>query len=104
VKPAVTTITLLVANLLVIGYILIIDRHTLDSDTSTQRAGQLLNFEREAVAQVKFRTQEGEAEMVKQKDGSWRFVAPFEDRVSPEQMAEILKSADEMRINHRIEA
>ena len=103
-KPAVTTITLLVANLLVIGYILIIDRHTLDSDTSTARAGQLLNFEREAVAQMRFRTQEGEAEIVKQEDGSWSFVAPFEDRVSPEQVAEILKSADEMRINHRIEA
>lgn len=103
-KPAITTITLLVANVLVLGYILLIDRHLLSSEEAGEHERWLLNFDPDVAARVKFRTSEGEAEVVRQADGSWIFTAPFEDRFSPELMAELLKSASKMRINHAIEA
>jgi len=104
VKPALTTISLLVANLLVLGYIFLIDRHRLDSDAVDRLRGHLAIFERDDVARVKIRTLDGETEVVRQDDGSWRIVAPIEDRFSPGLMAELLKYAADLRINHRISA
>ena len=62
-KPAITTITLLVANVLLIGYILIIDRYKDDTETRLSESVRLANFDREAVAKVMLKTAEGEAEM-----------------------------------------
>ena len=104
-KPAITTISLIVANVLVLGYILLIDRHRLDSDTAEARKSHLIHIDPEAVARVKIRTAEGEADVVQQADGSWRFTAPFEDRFSPRLMKELLEEgAAQLRINQTIGA
>jgi len=101
-KPAVTTFTLLAANILVLGFILIFDKKS----TAEIREDELWlsKFEIEEAVSVKFTTDEGKAEVVRQEDGSWRFVAPFEDRFAPEKMKEFLALASRLKINVGLEA
>ena len=105
-KPAVTTISLLVANILFLSYILLIDRKRPDTPEGMERdfnLGLKANQSLE-VRSVVLRSDEGEAEIVKQADGSWRFVAPFEDRFDPKLMAVLLEDAEAVRINQTISA
>ncbi|MGI9239636.1 MAG: DUF4340 domain-containing protein [Verrucomicrobiales bacterium] len=103
-KPAITTITLLVANILLLGYIFLIDRHRDDTKTRLGTASQLASFDREAVAKVLLETPEGKAEVVKRPDGSWRITAPFEDRFDPKLISELLDDAGRLRINDTVTA
>ena len=103
-KPAITTFTLLAANFLLLGYIFFIDRHRDDTATRVGEATQLANFDREDVAKVVLETGEGRAEIVKRPDGSWRFIAPFEDRFDPKLISELLDDAGRLRINDTVSA
>ena len=103
-KPAITTITLLVANILLLGYVLVIDRKKPDTETDNIRRGNLAIFDPEAVTKIVLQTPEGKAEIVKLADESWRFTAPFNDRFDPKLMVEIFKDASHMRINDTVSA
>ena len=103
-KPAITTITLLAANILLLGYIFLIDRHRDDTKTRIGTSTQLASFEREAVAKILLETPEGKAEVVKRPDGSWRIVSPFEDRFDPKLISDLLDDAARLRINDTVSA
>ena len=99
-KPAITTITLLVANVLLLGYIFL-----LDGDSTEEReieTSWLAKFEPEQAARMVLSTSAGEAEVVKQEDGSWRILAPFDDRFDPRLMTELLADAKGIKIEDTI--
>jgi hypothetical protein len=103
VKPAITTITLLVVNVVLLGYIFLIDNNRLGTDEERAVRGKLADFDEGAVTQILLTTAEGKATIVKRPDGSWSFSTPFKDRFDPELMKELLKESNRMFIRNTID-